>query len=254
MEPQPQPLLDMSFDSPIDSHNHYPSPPDDTDADASASYICPLDVTLPAESNDSPDFDESRASSPSDQSTSTAPRKKRKSWGQVLPEPTTNLPPRKRAKTEAEKEQRKYERVQRNRQAAHNSRMRKQEEMDNLSKQNKDLERRCHEQQDEIKRLKRELALFMHGPTTSSGTPPSPTYSNTNTVPSLDSASPSDTSSTDYDRAPTPTFKLEDDAVFDINLDAKQFNESHSAEMCTQQWPLNLPNISKHNVLIKLET
>ncbi|KAF2145070.1 uncharacterized protein K452DRAFT_284457 [Aplosporella prunicola CBS 121167] len=59
--------------------------------------------------------------------------KKRKSWGQVLPEPKTNLPPRKRAKTADEKEQRRIERVKRNRLAAHNSRERKREEMDRLT-------------------------------------------------------------------------------------------------------------------------
>jgi transcriptional activator HAC1 len=45
--------------------------------------------------------------------------KKRKSWGQVLPEPKTNLPPRKRAKTDDEKEQRRIERVKRNRLVRH---------------------------------------------------------------------------------------------------------------------------------------
>lgn len=59
--------------------------------------------------------------------------KKRKSWGQVLPEPKTNLPPRKRAKTADEKEQRRIERVKRNRLAAHNSRERKREEMERLT-------------------------------------------------------------------------------------------------------------------------
>ncbi|GME63430.1 hypothetical protein GTA08_BOTSDO05666 [Neofusicoccum parvum] len=59
--------------------------------------------------------------------------KKRKSWGQVLPEPKTNLPPRKRAKTADEKEQRRIERVKRNRLAAHNSRERKREEMEKLT-------------------------------------------------------------------------------------------------------------------------
>lgn len=54
--------------------------------------------------------------------------KKRKSWGQELPEPKTNLPPRKRAKTADEKEQRRIERVKRNRLAAHNSRERKRQE------------------------------------------------------------------------------------------------------------------------------
>lgn len=60
------------------------------------------------------------------------PVKKRKSWGQELPKPTTNLPPRKRAKTEAEKEQRRIERVLRNRAAAQSSRERKRKEVEAL--------------------------------------------------------------------------------------------------------------------------
>lgn len=59
--------------------------------------------------------------------------KKRKSWGQELPEPTTTLPPRKRAKTEDEKEQRRIERIKRNRAAAHNSRERKRQETETLA-------------------------------------------------------------------------------------------------------------------------
>ncbi|KAH7136661.1 transcriptional activator HAC1 [Dactylonectria estremocensis] len=66
--------------------------------------------------------------------------KKRKSWGQVLPEPKTNLPPRKRAKTEDEKEQRRVERVLRNRRAAQSSRERKRLEVEALEKRNKELE------------------------------------------------------------------------------------------------------------------
>ncbi|KAI4179357.1 MAG: hypothetical protein L6R41_007889, partial [Letrouitia leprolyta] len=60
------------------------------------------------------------------------PVKKRKSWGQELPVPKTNLPPRKRAKTEDEKEQRRIERVLRNRQAAQSSRERKRQEVEKL--------------------------------------------------------------------------------------------------------------------------
>ena len=78
------------------------------------------------------------------------PAKKRKSWGQELPTPKTNLPPRyvrttshsyphlltpyssKRAKTEDEKEQRRIERVLRNRQAAQSSRERKRQEVEKL--------------------------------------------------------------------------------------------------------------------------
>ncbi|KAI5463953.1 transcriptional activator HAC1 [Mariannaea sp. PMI_226] len=68
------------------------------------------------------------------------PAKKRKSWGQVLPEPKTNLPPRKRAKTEDEKEQRRVERVLRNRRAAQSSRERKRLEVEALEQRNKELE------------------------------------------------------------------------------------------------------------------
>lgn len=82
---------------------------------------------------------EAAAATPAPSSTSTSSTtqkqapKKRKSWGQVLPEPKTNLPPRKRAKTADEKEQRRIERVKRNRLAAHNSRERKREEMEKLT-------------------------------------------------------------------------------------------------------------------------
>ncbi|KAF7192398.1 Transcriptional activator hac1 [Pseudocercospora fuligena] len=78
------------------------------------------------------------------------PAKKRKSWGQELPEPKTTLPPRKRAKTEDEKEQRRIERIKRNRAAAHNSRERKRQETEvlavALAKANAELEayRRLH--------------------------------------------------------------------------------------------------------------
>ncbi|KAF8427846.1 hypothetical protein EV426DRAFT_371072 [Tirmania nivea] len=67
------------------------------------------------------------------------PVKKRKSWGQELPKPTTNLPPRKRAKTEAEKEQRRIERVLRNRAAAQSSRERKRKEVEALEDVKNDL-------------------------------------------------------------------------------------------------------------------
>lgn len=78
-------------------------------------------------------------------STEKKPAKKRKSWGQVLPEPKTNLPPRKRAKTEDEKEQRRVERVLRNRRAAQSSRERKRQEVEALEVRNKDLEARIHD-------------------------------------------------------------------------------------------------------------
>ncbi|KAL8790437.1 MAG: hypothetical protein Q9213_000589 [Squamulea squamosa] len=68
------------------------------------------------------------------------PAKKRKSWGQELPTPKTNLPPRKRAKTEDEKEQRRIERVLRNRQAAQSSRERKRQEVEKLEGEKHSIE------------------------------------------------------------------------------------------------------------------
>ncbi|KAG0137727.1 hypothetical protein HOY82DRAFT_597555 [Tuber indicum] len=74
---------------------------------------------------------------------SPAVKKKRKSWGQELPIPTTNLPPRqvfsKRAKTDEEKEQRRIERILRNRAAAQSSRERKQKEVEAIDKERQRL-------------------------------------------------------------------------------------------------------------------
>nr|POE58646.1 transcriptional activator hac1 [Quercus suber] len=93
-----------------------------------------LHTASPASSYDTP------AQCPSGLQTSPAPvivhskqAKKRKSWGQELPEPKTTLPPRKRAKTDDEKEQRRIERIKRNRAAAHNSRERKRQETETLA-------------------------------------------------------------------------------------------------------------------------
>lgn len=81
----------------------------------------------------------------------TKPVKKRKSWGQELPEPKTTLPPRKRAKTDDEKEQRRIERIKRNRAAAHNSRERKRVEAEHLAVENGKL-------REVMESLKRSLA------------------------------------------------------------------------------------------------
>lgn len=94
------------------------------------------------------------------------PAKKRKSWGQELPEPTTTLPPRKRAKTDDEKEQRRIERIKRNRAAAHNSRERKRQEAENLAV----LLARANAELDAYRRL--------HGPLPSTVVLPEVTLSN----------------------------------------------------------------------------
>ncbi|CAH0014850.1 unnamed protein product [Clonostachys rhizophaga] len=98
--------------------------------------------TSSAEDHHSPDpmGEEEDTTPPASPGTEKKPTKKRKSWGQVLPEPKTNLPPRKRAKTEDEKEQRRVERVLRNRRAAQSSRERKRQEVEALEKRNKELE------------------------------------------------------------------------------------------------------------------
>ncbi|KAL7783898.1 transcriptional activator hac1 [Trichoderma ceciliae] len=96
---------------------------------------------IPEQSAEAEEDDDDAASPAESPSTSDKkPVKKRKSWGQVLPEPKTNLPPRKRAKTEDEKEQRRVERVLRNRRAAQSSRERKRLEVEALEKRNKELE------------------------------------------------------------------------------------------------------------------
>jgi transcriptional activator HAC1 len=94
--------------------------------------------TSPERSSESVDPETHEADDDNDK----RPTKKRKSWGQVLPEPKTCLPPRKRAKTEDEKEQRRVERVLRNRRAAQSSRERKRQEVEALEKRNKELEHR----------------------------------------------------------------------------------------------------------------
>ncbi|KAH7018241.1 uncharacterized protein B0I36DRAFT_335567 [Microdochium trichocladiopsis] len=96
------------------------------------------------------------------------PVKKRKSWGQVLPEPKTNLPPRKRAKTEDEKEQRRVERVLRNRRAAQSSRERKRQEVEALEERCKQLEEALRERNNTVDLLMDEMQRLRGQPGRSS--------------------------------------------------------------------------------------
>jgi transcriptional activator HAC1 len=123
------------------------------------------------------------------------PAKKRKSWGQELPTPKTNLPPRfvsrhegvishanldrKRAKTEDEKEQRRIERVLRNRAAAQTSRERKRLEVEKLEgekqkmeQQNQFLLQRLAQMEAENNRLNRQVAQLSAEIRGSRGTTP----------------------------------------------------------------------------------
>jgi transcriptional activator HAC1 len=108
--------------------------------------MSPMDAMTPRSYNDDDHFrdsmDPSVAGTPAPEK---KPVKKRKSWGQQLPEPKTNLPPRKRAKTEDEKEQRRVERVLRNRRAAQSSRERKRQEVEKLEAEKNAVERRARD-------------------------------------------------------------------------------------------------------------
>ncbi|KAF5240622.1 hypothetical protein FANTH_9473 [Fusarium anthophilum] len=80
---------------------------------------------------------ETNISSPDENKTE---RRGRAKWGRVLPEPRTSIPPRRRAKTADEREQRMVERVLRNRRSAHNSRERKKVELERLQQRVAELE------------------------------------------------------------------------------------------------------------------
>ncbi|KAL4877913.1 hypothetical protein BJY04DRAFT_197079 [Aspergillus karnatakaensis] len=116
--------------------------------------VSPADTSLQLEDGDVEEKSEEKK-----------PAKKRKSWGQELPVPKTNLPPRKRAKTEDEKEQRRIERVLRNRAAAQTSRERKRLEMEklenekiNMEQQNQFLIQRLAQMEAENNRLSQQVA------------------------------------------------------------------------------------------------
>ncbi|OHE93336.1 transcriptional activator hac1, partial [Colletotrichum orchidophilum] len=145
---QPSPMIKFE-DSPAESFvstpgEIYPSLFGDANV-VNDETLDPSDMMTPPPFNDDGGVPASTASTPApDGAGSSSPdkkqTKKRKSWGQVLPEPKTNLPPRKRAKTEDEKEQRRVERVLRNRRAAQSSRERKRLEVEALERRNKELE------------------------------------------------------------------------------------------------------------------
>jgi transcriptional activator HAC1 len=106
-----------------------------------------------------PDPDESNTVSPSALSDYNSPqpeqpgKKKRKAWGQPIPEFKVVLPPRKRAKTAEEKEQRKNERVIRNRKAADKSRQRQKAAVAELESKKAQMEA-------ELAQLRAKVAFF----------------------------------------------------------------------------------------------
>ncbi|KAL9030324.1 MAG: hypothetical protein Q9180_006919 [Flavoplaca navasiana] len=200
------------------------------------------------------------------------PVKKRKSWGQELPTPKTNLPPRKRAKTEDEKEQRRIERVLRNRQAAQSSRERKRQEVEKLEgekhsieEQNDMLRQRLlaaeHEKfklQQQNNRLAAELSALRRGSTsTGSSLAPSPDFAMDHfthsqaikkelddsfylrtpiSLPS-DSFSPSPSASIES-RSPSPSSP---DLGFHLLTASPDMTQHPAAMLCDLQSPLSPP-------------
>ena len=135
-----------------------PPPADSTPATIKMEDLqVPFDTPSPAYSSFHTSADPSTAAPASSEA---KPVKKRKSWGQVLPEPKTALPPRKRAKTEDEKEQRRIERVKRNRLAAHNSRERKRQEYEVLQAEKDQMEADLKSYQQKLAHMKAELAYY----------------------------------------------------------------------------------------------
>lgn len=131
----------------------------------------PADVFTPQSTPAKSEEPENGLPSPEKEETGKKPGKKRKSWGQVLPEPKTNLPPRKRAKTDDEKEQRRVERVLRNRRAAQSSRERKRLEVEALEIRNKELEAMLANAQkanlilvEELNRFRRDSGVVTRSP------------------------------------------------------------------------------------------
>ncbi|KAK6856330.1 Transcriptional activator hac1 [Apiospora arundinis] len=142
---------------------------DDHTADPTESVMTPQSIADSKDDSPHPDDE-----SPAPESGDKKPTKKRKSWGQVLPEPKTNLPPRKRAKTEDEKEQRRVERVLRNRRAAQSSRERKRQEVEALEKRNTELEKLLNDQRKQNMMLMDELNKFRRGSSPMASCHPSP--------------------------------------------------------------------------------
>ncbi|KAK2812878.1 hypothetical protein FQN49_008339 [Arthroderma sp. PD_2] len=163
------------------------------------------------------------------------PVKKRKSWGQELPTPKTNLPPRKRAKTEDEKEQRRIERVLRNRAAAQISRERKRLEIEKLEgeklkieQQNEFLLRRLSQMEEENSRLSQQVAKLASEIQTSKSRPGSPAATTASTHTAITSTSPT--------LAPV-LFKQENDLISGDKMDSipDHLNPSTSAATTTTQ-------------------
>ncbi|KAL2443951.1 hypothetical protein ABEF95_014296 [Exophiala dermatitidis] len=100
-------------------------------------------------------------------------RKKRKAWGQPVPEIKQILPPRKRAKTAEEKEQRKNERILRNRRAADKSRQRQKAAVAELEARQVRIERENAALRDLLARYQSRFGVQADFPPPVTAEPPS---------------------------------------------------------------------------------
>ncbi|RAR05115.1 transcriptional activator hac1 protein [Stemphylium lycopersici] len=168
-------MAQQIFDSSLFSHTmntstitSTPLPPPSLASPPASDTMMPTTIKMEMienlDSSPSPAHDSSASSeppqTPAPEANGSKPVKKRKSWGQVLPEPKTSLPPRKRAKTEDEKEQRRIERVKRNRLAAHNSRERKRQEYEVLQTEKDELEANMQAYKEKMAQMEAELRYF----------------------------------------------------------------------------------------------
>ncbi|PYI17856.1 hypothetical protein BO99DRAFT_474670 [Aspergillus violaceofuscus CBS 115571] len=177
------------------------------------------------------------------------PAKKRKSWGQELPVPKTNLPPRKRAKTEDEKEQRRIERVLRNRAAAQTSRERKRLEMEKLEnekiqmeQQNQFLLQRLTQMEAENNRLNQQVAQLsaeVRGSRGNTPKPGSPASASPTLTPTLFKQ---ERDELPLDRIPFPTSPLTDYSPTlrpSTLAEASDLTQHPAAVLCDLQSPLS---------------
>ncbi|GKT92789.1 transcriptional activator hac1 [Colletotrichum tofieldiae] len=151
---------------------------------ATDNTVDPSDMMTPPPFNDDAAISASAATSPAPSGAGSASpekkqTKKRKSWDRFYPSPKRISP-----KTEDEKEQRRVERVLRNRRAAQSSRERKRLEVEALERRNKELESALQNVTKANQLLVEELNKFRRdsGMLTRSSSPLDPLHTNSVTL------------------------------------------------------------------------
>ena len=87
-------------------------------------------------------------------------KKKRKSWGQEIPDIPRTLGPRKRAKTDQERQQRNIERIERNRHSAAKSREKQKAEASELRRENEEQKEYIRQLEERLRHLQGGSAPF----------------------------------------------------------------------------------------------